>query len=137
MTKLVLWRSFVGLVAILGTGACGGRRELTAVSVSPGSADAQNSGGQVQFVASGTFTQAPRTAQLTSADIGWCVGSADGTCPGNINSGAIVDSNGLARCQPGFQGTVTLLAGKAKTAQVNPDGPYSLRVFGAAQLVCP
>jgi hypothetical protein len=136
MSKLGSWMGKVlSLLLMLSMVACGGGRELTAISVSPSSADAQ--GRQVQFVATGTFSQSPRTAQLTSADIGWCVGSSAGSCNGNIAGGAIVDSNGLAQCQLGFQGTVTLLAGKAKTAQVNPDQGYPLRIFGAAQLTCP
>jgi hypothetical protein len=136
MVELRIWTGrILCVLAALGMAACGGGRELIGVSVSPSSVDAR--GSQVQFVATGTFSQSPRTAQLTGSEIGWCVGSANGSCNGNIAGGASVDGNGLAQCQPGFQGTVTLLAGKAKQAQVNPDGPYPLAIFGSAQLTCP
>ena len=139
MSKLGFWvAGALVLLLVCGTADCGGGRDLLSISVSPSSADAQNyAGGQVQFVATGTFSQSPTTAPLTSADVGWCVGSAAGNCNGNISGGATVDSNGLAQCQLGFQGTVTLLAGKAETTQVNPDAPYPLKIFGAAQLTCP
>jgi hypothetical protein len=138
MRRPYVWKTKgLGLVIVLGSVACGGGRELVGINVSPGSADAQNSGGQVQFTAMGTFSQSPKSEQLGSSDVGWCMGSNDGTCNGNISSGATVDSNGLAQCQPNFQGTATVLAGKAKSTQVNPDGPYPLRIFGMAQLTCP
>jgi len=60
-----------------------------------------------------------------------------GVCNGNINGGATVDANGLAQCQSGFQGTVTLLAGKAPAAPGNPDAPFPLKTFAVAHLVCP
>ena len=139
MSKLGFWmgKSFCVLAVCAGL-SCGGSRELVGISITPASADAHNfTGDQVQFVATGTFSQSPRTAQLSRADIGWCVGTSSGMCNGNIAGGASIDSNGVATCQPAFQGTVTLLAGKAKSAQVNPDQAYPLRIFGTAQLICP
>jgi len=139
MSKLGFWMGKVlGLFAICGSLGCGGGRELIGINITPSSADARDfTGAQVQFVATGTYSQSPQTAQLTSSDVGWCIGSSNGMCNGNIAGGAIVDSNGVAQCQLGFQGTVTLLAGKAKTTQVNPDAPYPLKIFGSAQLTCP
>jgi hypothetical protein len=105
---------------MLGTIACGGGRDLVGVSLNPSSADGQGfSGGQVRFTATGSFNRDPRTQQLTSSDIGWCIGTANGSCNGNIAAGATVDGNGVAQCSPGFQGTATVLSGKAKAARLN------------------
>ena len=123
-------------LALLALG-CGATRQLQAVSLSPTSADAQDSAnGQVQFTATGSFNKPPSPAPLTNNDVRWCVGDSSGTCPGNISAGATVDQHGVAQCVPGFSGTATILAGKG-TPAMSPDGPSQLSVFGTAQLACP
>jgi len=128
---------FFGALSIFGCGASS--RQLVSVTISPSSADAINfPGGQVQFVATGTYSRQPLTAQLTSADVTWCVGTSDGHCAGFIRTGATVNANGLAQCDSGFSGPLTILAGKPQSQQtLNPDLGVQLRVFGTAQMTCP
>ena len=103
----------------------------------PAAAGAQNfPGAQVAFAATGTFSKPPSPQPLTKGEISWCVGTAQGMCVGNVNPGATVDSNGVAKCVPSFSGTVNILAGKAM-AGTNPDGGPQMTVFGAAKLTCP
>jgi hypothetical protein len=117
--------------------SCGAGRRLESVTLSPGTADAQSfPNGQVPFAASGTYSRPPSPVPLTSNDVVWCVG-ANGVCAGNIVPGATVDQTGLAQCVPAFVGTVTILAGKASSNMVVPDGGQTLKVFGSAQLTCP
>ena len=133
--SLLAW--FVLLTAAM-MSACGSGRHLQSVSLSPASADAQNfPNGQVQFTATGTFSQPPSPAQLTSKDVLWCAGSDNGICVGNANPGATVDQNGLAQCLPMFSGTATILAGKPSSMMGNPDSGPTLTIFGVAQLTCP
>jgi hypothetical protein len=127
------------LLAVLATAGCGSGRKLQSVALSPASADAKSfPNGEVPFAATGTFSRPPSPVTLTSKDVSWCVGGDTGACPGNIDPGAMVDTNGVAQCRPGFTGTVTVLAGSGSSSSpMNPDGGYSLKVFGAAQLTCP
>jgi hypothetical protein len=128
---LVLFATFV-------MSGCGSSRQLQSVTLAPASADAQSfRGGQVQFAASGTFSEPPSPVQLTSKDVQWCVGTSTGACVGNINPGASVDQNGLAQCNTGFVGTVNILAGNVATMPMNPDTGARLKTFGAAKLTCP
>ena len=125
------------LLLVLATATCGSSRQLQTVTLNPAVADARNfPNGQVSFAATGAFSKPPSPVPLTSKDVMWCVGASDGTCAGNINTGATVDSNGVAQCLPGPARTVTILAGRGK-ASMNPDGSAQLTVFGAAQLTCP
>ncbi len=95
------------------------------ISVTPASADAQNfPNGIVQFKATGVTSPA------------WCIGSASGSCNGNIASIATVDINGQAQCLAGHSGTVTVLAGTGGRV-MNPDGGMQFSRFGSAQLTCP
>jgi hypothetical protein len=127
----------VGALSILGCGASS--RQLVSVTISPSSADASNfAGGQVQFVATGTYSRQPLTAQLTSADVSWCVGTSGGHCAGFIRTGATVDANRLAQCDSGFSGPLTILAGEPQIQpSPMPDVGVQLRIFGTAQLICP
>ena len=133
---------FLGLLATL---SCGNSdRKLESVTLDPPAADAKNSpNGQVQFLATGTFSQPPSPAPLTSKDVAWCVGEVTsamnptaGMCVGNVVPFATVDQNGLAKCSPSSQGTVYILAG-TPGAMVMPDEGSQLKVFGSAQLTCP
>lgn len=134
---LALW-----LIAALLTFGCGSGRQLRTVTLSPPSADAQNfPGGQVQFTATGTFSQPPSPAQLTSKDVSWCMGglgNPGGQCVGNANPGGTVTPNGLAQCNPMFTGTTTILAGTAvPESNPMPDSGSKLKIFGSATLTCP
>ena len=138
-------RSLV-LLTVLGFLGCGsgGPRQLQSVTLSPPSADAKNfSKDQVQFTATGTFSQPPSPALLTNREILWCVGGpanaanpTAGLCSGNIAPLAAINQNGLAQCSAFFQGTVNILAGTA-LPPINPDVGPQLKIFGAAQLICP
>ena len=117
---------------VLGTLACGGGRHLQSVTVSPATARSQAS-----FTATGVFSMQPSPVQLTSKDVRWCAGAANGTCDGNVNPGATIDQDGHAECVSGFSGTVTILAGTASSMMPMPDGGAQLMIFGSAQLTCP
>jgi len=110
------------LLAVSFLAACGGSQPIT---LTPASADAQNfPNGIVQFTAKG----------VTSPT--WCIGTANGSCNGNIASIATVDINGQAQCLAGRTGTVTVLAGTGLRSS-NPDGGAQMSHFGSAQLTCP
>jgi hypothetical protein len=95
------------------------------ISVSPASADAQNfPNGIVQFTALGVSSPT------------WCIGGSDGRCNGNIVAVASIDSSGRAQCNPGRNGTVTVLAGVGGRV-MNPDGGMQFSRFASAQLTCP
>jgi hypothetical protein len=127
---------FLLVLALLSLG-CGGSRQLQSVTLSPASANAQDfANGQVPFSATGMFSKPPSPQPLTSNDVTWCVGSSTGFCAGNINPGATVDPNGVAKCVPNFSGVATILAGKA-TPVMSPDSGPKMNVFGSAQLTCP
>jgi hypothetical protein len=117
------------LACAVGLLACGSNRSLQSVSVSPAFASSQ-----AQFTATGIYNQMPTGVDITGTTT-WCVGSANGMCVGFIEPGATV-SSGLAQCQRGFTGTVTILAGQPGPMG-NPDGGSQLKPFGAAQLTCP
>jgi hypothetical protein len=133
--RLLGWLLILGLVTV-GVLGCGTSRNLTAVNVSPSSADAQDfADGVVQFTATGTFNVQPHTAQLGGNDIIWCIGTSQGICNESV-FGANIDDNGAAKCDPTFRGTVTVLAGKTKISGPVP-GTVPLEVFGSAKLTCP
>jgi hypothetical protein len=111
--------------------ACGGNnRALQSVAVSPSAA----TGPQAQLAATGIYNTMPTSVDITATTT-WCIGSSNGICDGNIAQQAYV-SGGLAQCNSGFSGTVTVLAGQ-KGPPPNPDEGYQLQPFGAAQLTCP
>lgn len=138
MTISNILHSFLLLSTVaIWTLGCGSGRQVQSVVVTPRVADARSSPtGEVQFLATGTFSKPPSPVPLKSSEVTWCAGSTGGKCVGNINAGVTVDQNGLAQCVPGFTGTVTILAGTGG-AVANPDGGAQLKTFGAAQLTCP
>ena len=106
---------------------CGNQssRILQSVSVTPAAADAQNfSNGQVQFTASGNYSQPPTPSTLAPAE--WSL---------NDPTIATVSQTGLAQCNPGAVGTVTVKAGTSGSCS----GSDCTAVFvsGTAQLSCP
>ncbi len=139
MTRsLSFWAWFLVLLGVLSFSGCGSSRKLQSVALTPAAADAQAfPNGQVPFTAKGIFSKPPSPTPLTSKDVAWCVGSSSGACAGNINAGATVDQNGMAKCSPTFVGTATILAGTPSSKTVLPDGGAQLKVFGSAQLTCP
>ncbi|MFZ0417035.1 MAG: hypothetical protein WAM04_02945 [Candidatus Sulfotelmatobacter sp.] len=110
--------------------ACGGsNRSLQSVSVSPTAATSP-----AQFTATGIYRQMPTSVDITSTTT-WCIGSTSGLCSADVVAFAEVTA-GLAECESGFSGTVTVLAGQAgPTPGVNQQA--QLQPFGSAQLTCP
>jgi hypothetical protein len=108
-------------------------RQLQSITVSPTSADAKNSGGMVQFTATGNFNMDPMTAMTP---VRWSIGNPFSAQP--VPAGVSVDMNGLAQCS-GFNGMITIEA----TAPMDPNMPLSkmtmmtMNVSGMAQLTCP
>ncbi|HEY6770357.1 MAG TPA: hypothetical protein VI386_36905 [Candidatus Sulfotelmatobacter sp.] len=138
MDRSIFWFApcFLLPIVLVFMGCGGGSHQLQGVQITPAIADARNSpNGQVNFTATGTFNRPPSPVTLTSADVVWCVGSGTGTCAGNIVAGATVDQNGVAQCQAGFNGTVTILAGQGKVTM--PDTGEQLKIFASARLTCP
>lgn len=126
----------LSLIAIAGCGGQGAR-ELISINVTPSAADAQTfPNSQVQFMASGTYSQPPSPVQLTSQDVMWCIGDTTGHCAGFIYTSATVGPSGLAQCDSRFSGTFTVLAGKPELPGT-PDLGAQLRIFGSAHLTCP
>jgi hypothetical protein len=115
-------------ILLLACGA-GNGRSLKSVSVSPAAGTSQ-----AQFTATGVYNRMPTSVDITSATT-WCIGSINGVCAANIVTGANV-VGGLAHCDSGFAGTVTVLAGQMEPSTgVNP--VTQLQPFGTAQLTCP
>ena len=111
--------------------ACGGNsRTLQSITVSPAAAASS----QAQFTATAIYNSMPTAVDITATTT-WCIGSSNGVCDGNIAQRAYV-SAGLAQCDQGSTGTVTVLAGQ-KGPTPGPDQGYQLQPFGAAQLTCP
>lgn len=123
---------------------CGGNRQLQSVTVQPSQADAKNfTNGQVQFTATGVFSNSGMPVTLTSKDITWCYGGVAssatltaGICAGNVAQLVSIDSNGVAQCNSGFQGMGLILAGVPIPASM-PDVGQQLKVYGSATLTCP
>jgi hypothetical protein len=109
--------------------ACGDSRSLQSVNISPAVATSS-----AQFTATGIYNKMPTSVDITATTT-WCAGSSDGICVGNAIPGATVAS-GMAQCNTGFTGTVTILAGPSGPV-ANPDSGPQLKPFGAAQLNCP
>lgn len=109
---------------ITGCGS-GGPRRLQSVSVSPASADAMEfPNGRVQFTAMGIYSQPPSPSAIPQS--GWSLSE------GNI---ATISQNGIAQCNPGGSGVVTV---KASTAgPCSGTGCTSALLSGTAQLTCP
>jgi hypothetical protein len=115
-----------------GTGNPNIGRVLTSISVTPATADAKNSNGQVIFTATGTFSLPP-----TSAPVTFVAPYAGQFVVDNPASGAIANviSTGTGtvtvQCVAGASGTVEVAA----SALAN-NGTSTL-ISGDAQLTCP
>ncbi|HMC32502.1 MAG TPA: hypothetical protein VKL99_16820 [Candidatus Angelobacter sp.] len=126
-------RLFVPFLIVLVL-SCGGgtlaQRRLASLTISPTSATA--SGGNVQFIVTGTFNTAPMT--VTPLTVIWTADRPAFSGPPTSNR-ATVDSNGLAHCSSGFTGVSQIVA----TAAVDPSQATSLQneMVVSAQLTCP
>jgi hypothetical protein len=134
MMSRFCWLALFTLLVVLAGAGCGDHK-LNSISLSPATADAKDFGGQVQFTATGTFSDSSKPVPLKN--ITWCVGSSSGICNGNIAAAATVDGNGMAQCVLNSTGTVTVLAGTPATSPMMPDKGQPLQVFGMARLTCP
>ena len=126
-------------LCIFAIGGCGGssssmntNRMLLSMSISPAAADAKNSpNGQVQFTATGIFSQPPSPATVTF------VAPFSGSWSVSNLKIATIDENGVAQCVSGQSGTVTVNAMASANAPVGP-GAMSIGVNATpATLICP
>jgi hypothetical protein len=130
MLNSSLLLSFAGLLILI-CSSCGATtpsnpRLLTAITLSPATADAQSfPTGQVQFSAVAHYNAAPTTVNPFSPT-SWL--STDG----NI---ATVDQSGLAQCVSGAVGTVQIQGIAPKSGPGS--GAMAPAVRGTATLTCP
>jgi hypothetical protein len=123
--KLLLAATLLAGVELLANGCGGSRRVIQSVTVTPATADAQNfPNGQVQFSASGNYSQPPSPVALSQAN--WVV---------TETSIATVTGNGLAQCVPGASGVATVRAGVS--GPCSGTGCTAVQIVGTAQLSCP
>jgi hypothetical protein len=121
------------LVVLVVAAGCGSNsRQLQSINISPAIADAQDfPDGQVQFVPTGHYTQAPVT--LSPLPVLWAI-----YLPGGKN-GATITQSGIAQCEAGVSSTFSVLA----YAPTNPSIPIAKletansAVVGTATLTCP
>jgi hypothetical protein len=122
---------FLVLLATVDCGTTGSPHVLKSIVVTPSSAHAQDfPNGQVPFKATGTFDTPPSPAMVT--DTSWCMGAGDFSCA--QDAGGTVDAHGVAQCNPGFSGTLTVQVSAPNGAGMPITG---VQVFGDAQLICP
>ena len=106
------------------------RRVLQSMTITPSNAQAQNfPQGQVQFTATGMFSQAPSPATVPF------VVPYSGTWSTSHSNIATINQTGLAECVPGASGTVTVEA-IASTNSANGT-QMSTAVSATAKLSCP
>lgn len=109
-----------------GCGSASSPRQLQSMTLAPASADAQNfPNGQVQFTATGMFTQPPSPAPATPAS--WNL--SDPTL-------ATVSQSGIAQCKSGAVGTTEVLA-LGGSAPCQGTGCTAPVISATAQLTCP
>ena len=124
-----LSEGYAALFFLLMAGCGMNNRVLNSMTISPASADAQNfTNGQVQFTATGSFSQPPSPAAVTP----------DTWSSSNVQI-ATIDQNGMAQCVQGTTGMVTIVASVSfATRLAGPAGTAILRVVSAkATLNCP
>lgn len=110
-------------------------RVLTAISVSPETADAQNfSHGQVMFTATGSFNIPPLSAQLTfSVPYSGQFAVQNPPPPANPIANIVSTGSGTitVECATGATGAVSI------TATASANDAFGTVVTGNAQLTCP
>ena len=117
--------------------ACGGPHHLQSITLNPANADARNSGGQVQFTATGHYDSDPLTVSPIAATWGACTNF-------QATNQVSVSDTGLAHCADGAMGTYTIWANNPADL---PPGAYACPaqnacgggcvIQGNAQLTCP
>ena len=136
MTKKQVVLPALVLVAVLfsvETG-CGSsattNRILNSIAVTPPAANAQNfPGGQVQFVATGSFNKPPSPAPVPF------IAPYSGSWLSSNPNVATINQSGVAQCMPGATGSVTITA--IASSNSAPGGAMSTAVRGTAALTCP
>ncbi len=123
------------LVIAIALLACGSsQRQLTSMSITPATANAQSyPNGQVQFSATGQYSKAPTTAAVQPAQWGVYL-------PNGSQGAPTLNSDGLAKCGS-LAGTYAITA----QAIADPSIPNTTAnlihakksVVGTAQLTCP
>lgn len=134
MRKLyVSLAAFLLVVTATSVVACGNTRKLKSITIDPASADARNfPTGQIQFTASGTYTDGSKINPLS---VVWSGGQPWTLMPWIIQ----LDSNGLASCGNAQAGTYSVFA----TAPLDTSFPVSQmnmstpQLTATAQLTCP
>ena len=134
MTKLALALWSVVLFALaLSLLACGNSppRQLVSATVTPATATASSfPNGMVQFTATGTFDRPPSPTVLNPAF--WQVEPSVAD-PADAVS---ISANGVAQCNAGFVGTVTIQGGGEVCPAHGISAPCRF-VSGNAKLTCP
>ena len=131
MARFTVVLSTAVLVVLAGielvASGCGNNspRLLQSISVTPATADARTfPKGQVQFTAAGIYSAPPSPSPITQP--GWSLSDP---------SIATINENGLAQCNPGASGAVTV---KASTpGPCTGTGCTAVLLLGTAQLSCP
>jgi len=116
-----------------------GQDPLQTITLSPASADAKDyPNGQVQFIATGYYSDPARKVTPLSAGWGTCYQSPTIEAPTNAIS---VTPTGVAQCTPGAVGTYTVWANDPPNSNIEclaitvcGGGCF---VAGTAQLTCP
>ena len=137
--KLVLLSTLIPagtlfVILITGCGTANRNRVLESITVAPATADAQNfPNGQVQFTATGSFSQPPSPAPVTF------VAPYSGSWLISDPSIATISRSGVVQCRTGTSGVVTITAlASANSCPPNPSmGCMSIAVSGLAKLSCP
>jgi hypothetical protein len=118
----------------LGCGTSGSsNRVLQSIAVTPATADAKNSNGQVQFTATGAFSKSPSPAPVTFAAPYSGSWSADPTIATLVGTGT---GTATFQCVAGASGAATITA-TASTNAATGTGATSTAVSGTASLTCP
>jgi hypothetical protein len=140
MERLRFTLSFLALVLLASlASSCGASSQdqdpLLSITLTPATADAQDyPNGEVQFTATGHYTNPPRTVTPLSAGWGTCYQDAS-------TSEVIITAPGVAKCASGAVGTYTVWANDPPDPNVeclvmNACGGGCF-VAGTAQLTCP
>jgi len=117
-----------------GCGTANPSRVLQSITVTPAIADAQNfPNGQVQFTATGIFSQPPSPAPVTF------VAPYPGSWLISDPNVAGVSQSGVAQCRTGASGlvTITAIASANSCPPSSNMGCMSVAVSGLAKLSCP
>jgi len=134
--KNLLTISFVAML-ISETLGCGmgsnSNRVLQSIAVTPATADAQKSNGQVLFTATGAFSKAPSPAPVTFAAPYSGSWSADPTMATLVGTGT---GTATFQCVAGASGVVIIKA-TASTNAAMGTGATGTAVNGTASLTCP